>query len=92
MSHETVATLRRSTSLASEVFEDMCFDLLDLFAQGFGFLELLFLTVLLEERGVAKPDVLDFASEFIYPFGHVHLVGFPSDLSSLPVWVRLVRG
>ena len=55
----------------------------DLFAKCFGFLEFLFLAVLLEKCGVAEPDVLDFACKFVFPLCHVHLAGFPND--ALPV-------
>ena len=64
-----------------EVFEDVLLYDADLFAKVFGFLELFFLAVLLKKRGVAEPDVLDFAREFVDPFGDVHLVGFPSDFA-----------
>ena len=69
---------------------NVLFDCFDLFAEGFGFLELFLLTVLFEERGVAEPDVLDFACEFVFPFGHVHFVWFPNYAFPISLWIRCV--
>ena len=63
----------------------------DLLAQRFGFLELFFLAVLLKKRGVAEPDVLDFACELVFPFSHVHFVWLPNNALPMSFGTGCIR-
>jgi len=52
----------------------MLLDCFDLFAQGFGFLKLFFLAILLKKRCVAEPTYLILLLAYL-PFCNVHLSG-----------------
>ena len=84
ISHETVATFRLSTSLSSRFLRICASICLICLPKVSAFWNFSFSRFCFKKRGVAEPDVLDFACKFVFPLCHVHLVGFPNDAFPVP--------